>query len=294
MSTDSKILLIVNPISGKRKNKKITILQNLIDKSLLNIEMKITSFAGEGEKIATAALNSGTRHFVVVGGDGTVNEVARAIYKTEGTSLGIIPTGSGNGLARHLKLPINTEEAFRIATGTKTFDIDVGLLNDRPFFSVAGIGFDAKVAQVFSQMKGRGIKNYVIAVIKNYPGYKGEKYIISFNDKTITQKLFFISLANSNQFGGNISISPKASLQDGLIDICMMTKIPTVKAAFLFPVLFMKRLHKTKYLNIFQTTQATIQRENGGYIHIDGDPYMIHDKILTLSIKEKALSIHVE
>ncbi|MBN2730517.1 MAG: YegS/Rv2252/BmrU family lipid kinase [Bacteroidales bacterium] len=288
-----KILMIVNPISGKGRKQRIEALQKLIEESGLDISLQITTYAGEGEKIASIGIKDGIKHFIAVGGDGTVNEIGRAIYLTPETSLGIIPSGSGNGLAKHLKLPISIEKAFKIATGEHKEPCDVGILNEIPFFSIAGIGFDAKIAHDFSEMSGRGLKNYVKSVIKNYPKYKTQKYKIKIEDKVFSSKALFISLANSNQFGSNASIAPQADLKDGLIDICIMRKIPIGKALLIFPLLFMKRMHRTKYLDIIKAPEAVFYRKKGGYIHIDGDPHLIHEKVLTLSLKEKALNIHV-
>jgi len=291
----SDILMIINPASGVGKKGSLTdLLNKLIEKSDKNFIISQTEYPGHAEKLAEQYLNEGIKHFIVAGGDGTLNEVAKVLTGYPNVSMGIIAAGSGNGLARHLSLPKNIEEAFDVATGQKTIPIDVGFLNDKPFLSVAGVGFDAKTASVFAKMKGRGMKNYVIAVVRNYPGYKPEEYIIKTNDQVIKKKVFLVSFANSNQFGGNVSISPKSSLQDGLIDICILEKIPAVLAAIMFPLLFMKKLHKTRYLNIIQAKEAEIHITDKSLIQIDGDLVQFNEKVLTLSLKEKALHIHVK
>lgn len=290
-----KILFIINPISGKSRNKNIVNkIQLLIAANQIDAKIKITDYAGHGEEIAHLAINEGIKHFVVVGGDGSINEIARSLYLHKEASLGIIPRGSGNGLAKHLSIPNNLEKAFQIATGVETIAIDVGLLNKNPFFSIAGIGFDAKIADDFSKMQGRGLKNYVIAVIKRYPNYRPKKYVISLNQKTYTVKAFLISLANSNQFGGNAIIAPNADLSDGLIEICMMKKVPILKAIIIFPLIFVKRFHRTKYLDIIQSDSAEILREKPGLVHIDGDPICIKEKLLILELKKKSLNIHIK
>ena len=291
----AKSIIIINPIAGTSRNSDAeSRIRNWVEKNCTGCNIELTEYSGHAQKIAIKALSEGFNHFVVAGGDGTLNEVATAIYGNKNVSLGIIPLGSGNGLALHLRLPLNIEKALQIAFSNNTIASDVGLLNGTPFFSVAGVGFDAMVAYKFSQMKGRGLINYIRAVIKNYPSYKATIFTVDSGEKPYTDKLLMISFANSNQFGNNTSLSPDASLSDGMINICLMKKVPVVAAAFLSPLLFFKKLNKTRYLKIIKAASANIVVQLPSYYHIDGDSYPLEKTEIRLQTLPSALNIHIK
>jgi YegS/Rv2252/BmrU family lipid kinase len=293
--TKQKSIVIVNPIAGSSRNRGTEkAIREWLNINHPDCAIEISEYKGHAQIIASRAINEGFNHFIVAGGDGTINEVGTVLYKNKNISLGIIPTGSGNGLALHLRLPNEIIKALEIAFGTKTEPIDVGLLNEKPFFSVAGIGFDAKVAFTFSQKKGRGLRNYVQAVIKDYPAYKPTLYSINANNIELSKKLLMISFANSNQFGNNISLSPYANLSDGLIDICLMSKVPSSVAALISPLLFFKKIHKTQYLKIIRASSATINVQLPAYYHIDGEPFAIQNPQVELKLIPSALKINVK
>lgn len=290
-----KSIIIINPIAGTRRNSNAeTRIRSWIDSNKVACRIETTQYRNHAYEIATTALSEGFNHFVVAGGDGTLNEVASAIYLQQNVSFGIIPEGSGNGLAHHLRLPLKTEKALKIAFGKNISPSDVGLFNGIPFFSVAGVGFDAMVAYKFSQMKGRGLRNYVRAVLQNYPGFKPTGYSIEAAGKTITGKFLMISFANSNQFGNNTSLSPEASLNDGLIDLCLMKKAPVPAAAFLSPLLFLKKFNHTRFLKIIRTEKAKITAQLPTHYHIDGDPFELQNAEIWLETLPAALNIHVK
>jgi len=293
--SERKSMIIINPVAGTR-NRKLSgeQIRSWLDAGHIKCDMAFTQYRGHGAKLANEAIGAGYTHFVVVGGDGTLNEVASVLIGKPEISLGIVPRGSGNGLARHLKLLSNPQMALRIAFGEKTMAIDVGFLNDQPFFSVAGIGFDAKVAHTFAGMRGRGLKNYIRAVLKNFPSYKPGEYIIKLQEQTMSTKALMISFANSNQFGNNTSLSPNASLNDGLIDLCIMRKPDIVSAFAVSPLLFIKKLDRTKYLKIIRTAEATIELSLPAWAHIDGDPFALDRYVVVLKTMPGVLQIHIK
>jgi len=293
--SERKSLIIVNPVAGT-SNRKLSgeQIRSWLDAGHLPCDIAITQYRGHGSILANEAIGAGYNHFVVVGGDGTLNEVASALIGKPGISLGLVPRGSGNGLARHLKLPVNPQAALNVAFGEKIMATDVGFLNDRPFFSVAGIGFDAEVAHTFAGMKGRGLKNYIRAVLKNFPGYKPAEYHIALPDQKITCKALMITFANSNQFGNNTSLSPQASLNDGLIDVCLVKKPDIASALIVSPLLFLKKLDRTKFLHIIRATGATIELSLPAWAHIDGDPFALDSYKAVLKTMPGALSIHIK
>lgn len=290
-----KSIIIINPVAGTRRNAGAErLIRNWVEVNQIACVIELTKYSGHAHELASAALSEGFNHFIVAGGDGTLNEVASAIYGRENISLGIIPLGSGNGLALHLGLSTKIENALEIAFGTNVQASDVGMLNEIPFFSVAGVGFDAMVAYKFSQMKGRGLRNYVRAVMNHYPGYRATEFIVDTDGKAFAGKYLMISFANSNQFGNNTSLSPNASLIDGMIDICMMKKVPVPAAAFLSPLLFLKMMNQTHYLKIIKATSAKVQVQLPAYYHIDGDPYLLEKTEIVLDTLPAALNIHIK
>ena len=225
---------------------------------------------------------------IAVGGDGTVNETAQGLIGSE-TALGIIPTGSGNGLSRHLKIPMDPAKAIRILNNYKISSIDTATLNDNLFVSVAGVGFDARVAKEFAKSGRRGFRKYFNIATSAYTHYKPRKYTMVIDGEEITRRALMISFANSSQFGNNTSIDPNAKIDDGFIDVCIVSKVPYWKTLFLAPLLFMKRFDRTSYVEIIQAKEVELVRKKGKSGHVDGDPFVagknVHLKIQPLSLK---------
>lgn len=287
-------VLILNPVSGTgNKALQLKRIEEYVQKSGIDCEIVTTTHGGHATSIAHNYRDAGYNHFVVAGGDGTINEVAAALVGYGDVSLGIVALGSGNGLARHLKLPKKLEKALGIAFGIQTISIDTGFLNEKPFFSVAGVGFDAYIAHKFAEMKNRGFRNYLKAVVGAYPSYKPQHYSLVFGNKTIETKALMITFANSNQFGNNTSIAPKANLSDGLIDLCIMRKPAAIAAAAIAPMLFLKKMDKTRFLKIFRTKQAIVKVTLPAWIHLDGDPYLLEKPELVFEMLPASLNIHV-
>lgn len=286
-----RIAFIVNPIAGRKKNRNLALkIRQIMNTKNCEFSVFITEKPGHASEIARVCVEKKFDIVVAVGGDGTLGEIAKALVNTD-TPLGIIPAGSGNGLARHLKLSFDLNKNIESILSGDIIPIDTCLLNDKPFFSIAGIGFDAFVAHRFAKMKGRGLLNYIRAIIKNYFTYKPQRYKLVCNGKVYAGKVLFLSMANSNQFGYNASIAPDASLTDGLLDVCLLRKIPWYKAFNYTPKLFNGKLKNSKYLDIIKTSELIIYLKRPEFVHLDGDPAI--DGSLELRIRVIPQSLYL-
>lgn len=278
-----KIGFIVNPIAGKKKGKNLAHeISEIMGTKGFGYSVKITEKPGHASELAKSFIQDDFDIVVSVGGDGTLGEVARELINAE-AALGIIPAGSGNGLARHIKISFDLKKSIDTILYGDIVSIDTCLLNNKPFFSMAGIGFDAYVAHQFSEMKGRGLINYIRAISKNYFTYQPQRYKLICNEKVYAGKMLFLSMANSNQFGYNASIAPDASLTDGMIDVCLLRKIPWYKAIHYTPQLFNGKLKNSRYLDIIKTNELVVYLKRPEFIHLDGDP--VTDNSLELKVK---------
>jgi len=283
-----KIIFIVNPHSGVGKQKGIEkLIEKHLDASTFEYSIVYTEKAGHASELSREAVSRGLDAVIAVGGDGTVNEAAQGLVGSE-TALGIIPTGSGNGLSRHLKIPMNPSKAICILNDYRTAKIDTATLNDNLFVSIAGVGFDAKVAKKFAKAGKRGFRTYFNIATSAYSSYNPKTYRMVIDGQEIRRKAMFISFANSNQFGNNTSIDPNARLDDGFIDVCIVSKVPYWKTVFLAPLLFMKRFDRTPYVEIIRAKEVELVRKKGKSGHVDGDPFVagknIHLRIQPLSL----------
>ena len=210
---------------------------------------------------------------VAIGGDGTVNEVARSLVHTK-TALGIIPCGSGNGLARHLCLPLDIKSAIRIINACRIEDFDYGVINDLPFFCTCGMGFDAFISLKFAEAGKRGPITYVENVLKEGLNYRPETYEVEDETGAKRYKAFLIACANASQYGNNAYIAPGATMKDGMMDVIIMEPFDTLEAPQIAADLFMKTLTNNSKIKTFRTKSLRIHRETEGAIHYDGDPIM--------------------
>jgi|WetSurMetagenome_2_1015567.scaffolds.fasta_scaffold172017_1 diacylglycerol kinase (ATP) len=267
-----KAIFIMNPVSGGVKTAQVMrLLDRWVDRRKYRFEVELTQYPGHAEELSRKAAAASADVVVAVGGDGTVNEVARGLVGT-GVRMGIIPAGSGNGLARHLCIPANIRRAIEVINRGKTVRIDTATLNGRLFVNVAGVGFDAFVAKKFAKAPKRGFWSYFKISISEYFLYKPKKYRLVIDGQEITRRALLVSFANSSQFGNNATINPGAKLDDGLIDICIVKKIPFYRILYISTALFLGKFDKTKYIEIIKAREATLTRKRGKVIHLDGDP----------------------
>ena len=275
-----KFLYFINPISGtKEKSKALEVIKEKTTKQHIPFEILHTNAEGEysflAEKIATEKITD----IIICGGDGTVNQIAGALLNIN-INIGIIPMGSGNGLAFAAKIPKNIHKALAIIFKGNSDVIDGFYINKKFSCMLCGLGFDAQVAHDFAKQKKRGLATYIKQTIKNF--YKASTYafVLDIGNQTISTEAFFISIANSNQFGNNFTIAPKASLHDGLLDIVVVNKMSKFRLLWNIVKQITKgqvRLFKDKKfhrneIHYFQTKQITVKNLDMAPLHIDGDP----------------------
>ena len=287
-----KIVFIMNPISGTTNKAGIPEqIESTLDKDKFDYEICMTEHAGHATEISTKAKEDQVDIVVAIGGDGTVNEVARSIIHSH-TALGIIPCGSGNGLARHLMLPLNIKKSIEIINRCEIHDLDYGTINGFPFFCTCGMGFDAFVSMKFAEASRRGPITYVENVLREGLKYKPETYEIEDETGTKKYKAFLISCANASQYGNNAYIAPQASMSDGLMDVIIMEPFDMLEAPQISIDIFNKTLNKNSKIKSFRCKKLHIHRNKSGVIHYDGDPIMSGEDI-DISLQEKGIRIIV-
>lgn len=290
MEEKKRIVFILNPISGTHSKKEIPgLIDKLLDKEQFDYELRLTEYAGHAAEIAKESATEGIDVVVAIGGDGTVNEVARSLVHTK-TALGIIPCGSGNGLARHLCLPLDIKSAIRIINACRIEDFDYGVINDLPFFCTCGMGFDAFISLKFAEAGKRGPITYVENVLKEGLNYRPETYEVEDETGAKRYKAFLIACANASQYGNNAYIAPGATMKDGMMDVIIMEPFDTLEAPQIAADLFMKTLTNNSKIKTFRTKSLHIHRETEGAIHYDGDPIMT-DADVVVSMEHLGIQI---
>jgi len=283
-----RVLFIINPISGLGLGKEVPgRLRRLKSYGNISYICRFTEYGGHAAKIAAQAKNEGFTHIVAVGGDGTVNEVGRELKNTD-IAFGVVSIGSGNGFARHLGFSMRINKALKQLLVSPVVCIDMIEINGEYSLNVSGVGFDAEVAHLFSRMKFRGIFSYVYSIIRLWFRYPEKSYRIRVGDSLWEERCFILSIANSPQYGFNVSIAPGASLQDGLLDICILKRPKYYQIPKFLYCFGNSRIGRLKYFRKIQCEEAVIEGEiDKG--HIDGEPYMfeppLHIRVLPAVLK---------
>lgn len=267
-----KLLFVVNPVSGVGKQKKIeTLVQENLDQDLFDYTVRYTEHIHHGTAIAREAAEQGMDIVVAVGGDGSVNDVAQGLMGTS-VAMGIIPCGSGNGLARGLKIPLRPASAIRVLNSLVEHPVDAILVNGtRVSVNAAGVGFDAYIARLMKAAKTRGFAAYTNLILREYASYKCNDYRITIDGRTIERNAWFIAIANGSQFGYNLSVAPKAHLNDGLIDITILDKIPLDHIAITAPLAFMRLLDHSQHAEMFRAKEVILEGNVHKWVNIDGE-----------------------
>ena len=269
-----KILFIVNPISGTgNKLGLYQAIRSTMDYDKFDLSICHTKRAGHAEEITRKAVEEHFDIVVAVGGDGTVNEVARSVVHTP-TALAIVPCGSGNGLARHLDIPLEASKALHIVNQAVVHTLDYGKIDGHPFFCTCGMGFDAFVSKEFADAGKRGLKTYVEKALIEGLKYKPQTYTIENEDGTLHYEAYLIACANASQYGNNAFIAPQASMKDGLMDVIIMEPFNQLIAPQIAIQMFNKTLPKNSHIKTFQSRKIRITRPAEGPIHCDGDPFV--------------------
>lgn len=271
MSDCNKILFIVNKYSGTGYSpaveKKIL---TQCKKRNLECAIEFTREPGHGTTLAKMAVENKFKIAFAVGGDGTVNEVAQGLLNSS-VVLGIIPKGSGNGLARHLKIPLSINDALLMLDMKNILQIDTIHINDRLSVNVSGVGFDGHIAELFARDGKRGLLTYGKLVITQFNKFKSFECEVEVDGVTTMENLFSISFANSSQFGNNAYIAPTASLCDQLIDVCLVNKMNTLQGFQFVRRLFNRTLVQSKIIHFSQAREIKIITNNEIPFHIDGE-----------------------
>ena len=280
MSQEKKqILALINPISGTaNKDYLPETIRQIVDSSLFDLSIRFTQRPNHAYQLAKEAAGNGYYGVIAVGGDGTVNETASALCDTD-TALGIVPNGSGNGLARHLDIPMDINEALEIINSRNIGQYDYCTANNHPFFCTCGVGFDAQVSAKFAKNGKRGPLSYVKSAVSEYLKYRPQSYRITSSEGTIAEKAFIIACGNASQYGNNAYIAPNADMQDGLIDVTVILPITPLDTAMLGILLFSRHIDQDTNIISFRTPSLTIERDKSGIMHLDGETMMMPEKI---------------
>lgn len=287
-----KIIFIINPISGHHnKNNFPHLVDKYIDKNQYEYSIVFTEYAGHATELTMKAIEDGFEYIAAVGGDGTINEIAKCLIGKKQVLI-IIPLGSGNGLARHLELPFKVERLINeVINNGKVYKIDTAVMNGIPFISIAGIGFDALIADYFAKDENRGFLTYAKLVTEKYPNYKQKEYTLILDDETTIEcKPFFVTFANSSQFGYNAEISPKASVQDGLLDVCIFKKPNILEVPIVATYFLVKQIDKSNFIDIYKAKKIKVIRKEAEVANIDGEPIEMN-KDITVEINPLSLNI---
>ena len=267
------ITFVVNPISGtQEKEQVIAMINEQLDIDKYTFQIEYTQYAGHAEEIAAKSAQEGHFAVVAIGGDGTVNEVSRALTHTS-TALGIIPCGSGNGLARHMQISMQPQKALEVINEGYVERIDYGTINRRKFFCTCGVGFDAFVSLKFAEAGKRGLNTYIEQSLNASLNYKPETYKVTIDgNETEIYQAFLIACGNAAQYGNNAYIAPKATLTDGLLDVTILNPFTPLDVPSLALQLFTKTIDQNSHIKTFRCKTINIRREKPGVVHFDGDP----------------------
>lgn len=282
------IWFIINPKAGSKKGLSIqSLIDDLIDKKNYAHQCIFTEYAGHGSELAKDAVKQKITTVVAVGGDGTINEIAKELIDSQ-TALAIIPTGSGNGLARELGISLNPKKAILQALKGSKKQIDTCFINKIPFFCSAGMGFDAHCAKKFAENSGnRGFLNYVKIALSQYFTFEP----LNINFAGIDYQAFSLSFGNARQFGNNAFITPNAEINDGYFDIMLIKKHPFFMGGWLTWQLFAKNIDTSNFSEQYRSNKIVVTAKQNILIHFDGEPKQLNTNKIEVSIKEKCLNL---
>jgi diacylglycerol kinase (ATP) len=289
-NTQIKVVFIVNPASGTgQKTSLEKVIEKHLDLAKYRYEIKFVRGPGHAYLLAQEAIAEGARMVVVAGGDGSVSLVAKALTGTS-IIMGIIPTGSGNGLARHLGIAVNPVIAVEILNRGSVMQMDTATLNNEFFVSIAGVRFDALVASTFATRSRRGFRSYFSIILSEYLHYKPRNYRIILDGHEINCRAFFISMANAGQFGYNTVIAPDARVDDGLLDVCIVDKPPLFSVPYVAFMFLTGRIGRLSLVKYYKAREIKVMQSESSPVNIDGDPVFL-EKDLTVLVKPLSLRV---
>lgn len=277
-----RVLIIINPISGTlSKDGLEERVAPRFGPAIYEVECVRTRYAGHAFELARKAADESAYAVIAAGGDGTINEVASALRDTN-TALGVLPFGSGNGLARHLLTSIDIDHAIDVLVKDRPVRSDYGTVNGEPFFCTFGLGFDANVSREFASMPTRGLLSYLRSVVTQWFSYSPMKYKITVDTgvsrHSMTVKAFLIAVCNASQYGNNAFIAPKASVCDGMLDMVIIHDGNPVEKAIAGAELFTGHIDRNILIDTIRFKKARIQHMPGA-AHIDGEPRTVPETL---------------
>jgi YegS/Rv2252/BmrU family lipid kinase len=286
-----RVQFIINPISGTSKKKNLPeLIESNLDHSLFDYEIIYSQYPKHAKELASQAAQDGVDVVCAVGGDGSVHEVGTALIGTK-TALAILPLGSGNGLARHLKIPLNIKKAIRCINEQNRLLMDTGLVNDKPFLGVGGYGFDALIADKFNKSGKRGVWNYTKLIMQEFRSFKPITISIELPHFKRELPVVLCTLANASEFGNGFCISPTSSVTDGKLELCLLKPFKFWKAPSIAYHFFKKTSHRSEFTEIISLEKARITL-NQKMAHYDGEPFEVR-KELNIQVIPKSLNILV-
>lgn len=283
------IRFIINPISGVGKQRLVeAIVEQHLSSSLYSWSFAYTQHRGHGVELASNAVKEGVDIVVAVGGDGSINEIGSALVGSE-TILGIIPTGSGNGFARHFEIPLKLKEAIENLNAQNIQLVDTGVFNGKVFLGVAGLGFDAHIGKAFDKAPTRGLGTYIWVCLKTFFQFSPKWYTIIIDGVEHKMKAFILTVCNTNQFGNEAKICPQANAQDGELDLVVIKKMPFYQTPLFIWRLFRGEIESSPYFRYFKGRDIKIQHSDHD-AHLDGEPIQIEEDV-HIFLQKKSLKI---
>lgn len=293
MLNKRNILAIVNPFSGtKNKEKIVKLLERHLTGEGISYQHIYTEYSGHAIELAKNGVARGMDTIIAVGGDGTISEVSSQLIGSA-TKLGIISLGSGNGFARHLNIHKSISESATVIKSDQPILIDSCILNGRPYINVAGIGLDGKVAYMTKTNTQRGLLPYVFSSLKAGVSYKAFEAEICYNDKCTFGEYKAIVVANGPLYGFNFQIAPKASVNDGLLDVMLFKNFSFLKYSAELPKFIQGNLHKSKYVELIKTRRLSVKLQQKEYTHVDGEGMYTNDLEYIFEINPNSLRVLV-
>lgn len=286
-----KIYIIINPVSGTKSKKGLPEKTMMLDPHVFDVHMFMTGYEGHASQIAKEAVENKIDYVIAVGGDGTINEVARVLVNTD-VIFGIIPSGSGNGLARDLKIPLNHRKAIEIIKQNNVKTIDYGIANDNIFFCTCGVGFDAEVSEKVLSQSSRGKLMYAKSMVNVFYKFKPQKYRVTASDQVFEGEAFLVTCANASQYGNDTFIAPHADIQDGMMNIAILKPLSALNLPQTAIQMMSKNIENNSKLVEIITPEVLIEREKEGVMHLDGNAIQT-GKEITVKIVNKGLNVLV-
>lgn len=286
-------LFIVNPIAGGGRAISLkSAIEEMMEEGDFNYDLVETSFPGEATEIASEKAGDYTA-VVAVGGDGTINEVARGLIQAGQGVLGIIPGGTGNDLARALEIPLDLKGSLRILLSLKKKKLDICRVNKRVFLNIASIGFDAETIvnhnKFKKKIKGRIV--YLISVIYTLFNYKNKRLKITIDGEEIEEEILLLAMGNGKYYGGGMQMLPFSIPDDGNLHLCIVSGLKKIQIPFLLPTLIKgTHLKYKKYVKTFSAKKVLVESDKGVYTNLDGEA-LDKEKEILFEVNDKKLDV---